>query len=458
MTRKKQTKVRSRRPTNLRGKGDYDAGISSITDPIKRVESKIDHLERSINKKATAKGAASTIGRTLGNFFNQGDLGALAGESMAKLFGHGDFQVVSNSLINPSTSSTQVPKFTNHGKRGTRIIEREYLCDLKTGPMDGGSTAFTNIVFPINPTNTKTFPWLSTIAHLYDQWEPNGIVFEFVSTSSEFNGTSQALGAVIMSTDYDMFDQPYKDKREAENADYACSTKPALSLMHGIECDPKERPTPILYTSTPTDEKRLSYLGNHQISTVGCSVSDVTLGEIWISYDITFYKKQIVDTVTTFPHFCGSGYSLTTAVPQYRFDNLGDVGTPVISKDITIVNTLGQSKITFGENVYDGVYLINYWLYYVPGLEPVGLNVSELYNMELLSYSDSGALAQRQSQQRTPNVPTTELTFVNQQYLVRILGPNAYIPSAPTTYTEHNIRFTLNVIKVPENFWIGPLQ
>lgn len=189
------------------------------------------------------------------------------------------------------------PAVFRDGKRGVRVVEREYLGDIRSGTLAGGSTVFTNQSFVINPGLSTSFPWLSKIARQFDQWEPHGIVFEFRSTSSEFNGTTQALGTIILATDYDVIDSPYPNKVVAENSDYAMSVKASDCAIHGIECLPSERPTPILFTRTAglpaATDARLYDLGNFQLCTQGMSAADVTLGELWVSYDITFYKKQI---------------------------------------------------------------------------------------------------------------------------------------------------------------------
>jgi hypothetical protein len=55
-----------------------------------------------------------------------------------------------------------------------------------------------------------SFPWLSTIASAFEEWEPLGIVYEFVSTSAAYGGgANQALGAVAMVTDYDALDSAF---------------------------------------------------------------------------------------------------------------------------------------------------------------------------------------------------------------------------------------------------------
>lgn len=307
-----------------------------------RLEAKIDHLERSLvhNKPSTSR-VASTIGRTLGNLVNQGDIGAFAGEGLAKLFGHGDYSVKSNSLMKGNNSGTSIPKFSKD-RRGTRVTEREFIMDISSGALVSGSSDFFNTSFGIVPTNRATFPWLSTIANQFDQWEPHGIVFEFISSSSEFNGVSQALGTVILASDYDVTDSAYASKQVMENSDYSCSTRPSNNLVHGIECDPKERPIKLMYTSEPeSNDARFNTLANFQVASVGCSTANVKLGELWISYDITFYKKQLVSFLT-------GNFLFEVQVNPV-------VGQPFLSTPIIIQNRLNFSLVNVagvGTNVF----------------------------------------------------------------------------------------------------------
>jgi len=308
---------------------------------LPRIEAKIDHLEKSINKKPSIAGTASTVGRALGGLVGQGDLGSLAASQLAKMFGHGDYLVKTNSLMT-SLSGPSLPKFGSNGTRGTRIREREYLGDIFAGTLVSGATAFSSSNYPINPTNPKTFPWLSNLADLFDQWEPHGIVFEFVTTSSEYNGSSQALGTVIMATDYDPYDPLYSSKIIMENADYASSTKPSCSLVHGVECDVRERPTPILYTVTTNPSLPLtsSLLGNFQLATQGMSVTGVSLGELWISYDITFYKKQLNNLILN-PLLLPFYSVQLTSVP-----GTGQINGSALSGPTSYQITLSQTSVT----------------------------------------------------------------------------------------------------------------
>lgn len=353
----KLAKNSKKKSKKLKGRGDYSNEVLNIKDPSRRLEAKIDHLEKSlVQTTPKINKAAGTIGRTLGNFINQGDLGALAGESLAKLFGHGDYDIKTNSLMAAAhVSGSVVPSFSKNGKRGTRIVEREFLIDVYSGPLVGGASTFQNFAYRINPTDVTTFPWLSTIATQFDQWEPHGIVFEFVSTSSTFNGTSQALGTVVMATEYDVYDGPFTNKQVMENADYSCSTKPSSNLLHGVECDKSERPTQILYTSS-TGGALLTDLGLFQIMTIGCSTAGTKLGELWISYDLTFYKKQQTLLSNTLSAISGTGAN-----------GVGGpfIGpNPIISyqKDFTYIVTATTFTMNFPPSRRDGKFIFVYFM------------------------------------------------------------------------------------------------
>jgi len=301
MSNRNRPNPRRRNARRLVGTGDYtitDQG--SVAKAISDVDKRLNKIEKATT--STAKSlqgkAAGVLGRAAGTMLGSGDLGQAAGEGLAKWFGYGDYNLTRNSLILPESSDMGL-KFATDGKRGIRIMEREYLGDVLSGALVSGSTEFTNEAYPINPGSTKTFPWLSKIAVNFDQWKPNGIIFEFKSTSSTFNGASQALGVVVAATDYDVLDPLYATKVEMETADYSNSCKASDNLMHGIECEAKERPDSVFFVRRPegtSDSLRFYDLGNFQIATKGMSTANVVLGELWVTYDITFYKKQLSST------------------------------------------------------------------------------------------------------------------------------------------------------------------
>lgn len=432
MSKSKRTSstVRKSSRATLRGRGDYSVETKSIRNPAERLEAKIDHLERSLVKTTpTIKNAASSIGRTLGNFINQGDLGALAGEGLSRLFGHGDYNVRTNSLLpNAKHAGPNPPKFSNNGRRGTRLTEREFVCDISSGPLFSGSSDFTITKYPLLCSDRTTFPWLSTLALQFDQWEPHGIVFEFISSSSEFNGTSQALGTVIMATDYDIDDPTYPSKQVMENADYSCSTRPSNCLIHGIECDPKERPTEILYTSVGNPNKaNLSSLGNFQVATVGCSTANCKLGELWVSYDITFYKKQLVLPAQSSTVLCRGG------VAALNGPYIGGTTFIDVNRGIVIQTVVGTGvNLLFPATQGSGKYEFTYYL----GLINVGDNPTFVYT-NCVATSTLG------------NVTVGQV--YNYTTVVQITRPGAYISVNGTKLVApQNYHCTL--CEVPDDF------
>ncbi len=302
MTKKGKSKAASalnlkatkpKRPSKVKGKGDYvEATPSGISKALERIESKVETVLH------PPKGSiGSTAGRALGSLLGQGDLGAMAGDALHKWFsGSGDYEITSNTLV-PGTAdfATSPPEFTKSGKRGTRIVEKEYLSDIFSPSVSG---AFSNTSYRINPADPTTFPWLSTIAQNFEEYRINGIIFEFRTMSSTFNASGQALGTIIMATDYDVLDSPYTNKVQMENADYANSTVTSQSALHGVECDRNEMPTNLLYTAAfqpSTGDLRMYDHGLFQIAVFGVVGTNVNLGELWVSYDVTFYKKELVN-------------------------------------------------------------------------------------------------------------------------------------------------------------------
>lgn len=318
-TAKKKTKSQQSATRNkalLKGKGDYNVGTSEFA----ALQSKLDRIDK---KLPDVKSGLSNVGSRIGGLFGVPSLGKQAGEGVSKLLGFGDYHLVSNSLIKSTGGENFVPKFDSK-TNGIRVREREYLGDIVSS---GSVGAFQNTAYPITPTSSMTFPWLSTVAKQFDQWEPNGIVFEFVSISSDFNGSAQALGSVVLATDYDVLDTPYATKVAMANADYSSSCKPSCNQMHGIECDPSQRPYKTMYTR-PFDRPiaNNNTLGNFQVATSGVSAAGVHLGELWVSYDVTFYKKQLE----------------VVSIPSFVLDLVYDTTTSIW----TITDTINHSGFT----------------------------------------------------------------------------------------------------------------
>jgi hypothetical protein len=288
---------------------------------VNALEAKIGNVLRRSEElsRAPMEGAGRAIGRKLGH---EG-LGRRIGASVGKFLGTGDYEVHMNSLIPRSGGGPTVvrdgaafePVVRNRGK-SVVVTNREFLTDIVSP-----SSAFFNQSFRINPADLVTFPWLNTMAAHYEQWRPIGMIFEYRPTSSAYNGTSQELGVVVMATDYDASDPAYSSKREMENSAYANSAPPHKHLIHGIECDPRQRAVDYFYTaaiaSTASADARQQTLGNFQIATSGVGGTDVMLGELWVSYEVEFIKTQIPNALPRADFWYGttSPFSMGTSLP-----------------------------------------------------------------------------------------------------------------------------------------------
>lgn len=394
------TKTRARRRTPnpkktvIIGRGDYEPAdrkqMSQVLSKLDKVDAKIPSI------------SGESIGRSIGKVFGKADAGAKAGGALASLFGFGDYSIKGNSLMAALPAGNAVPVFSKDGRRGVRVTEREYIGDV----ISGSAGLFTNSVYVLNPASPATFPWLSGIATQFDQWEPHGIVFEFKSTSADY-ATNQALGTVIMAADYNVYDQPYANKVLMENADYSASVKPSENLMHGIECDPSERPIETLFMSTPTTgDMRFSRLGTFQLATAGCPLANTTLGELWVSYDITFYKKQIGPA---------SGFTLQSASYSAPLINTttssigAAVPLPTNSPDFSVLQLVGiGTRIFFPPTAISGDYLF-LW----------SSNITAGTHTSLSTMSASNAVI--------TNAGYSSQPATTYKAVIRVTGPNAYI-------------------------------
>lgn len=262
-----------------------------------------------------------------------GYLGALAGEylggvAQSLITGFGDYSVKSNTLLSPTP-----PTIINDSvKGGITFRHREYLRDIITSSTPG---AFSIDSYLLNPGNEKAFPWLSQVSANFEQYSLEGVIFEFRSMSADaLNSTNTALGTVIMATNYDAIDAPFKSKGEMENYEWGMSCKPSACMLHPIECAPRQTSITELYVlngPVPSGaDPRLYHWGNMQIATSGFQGTSVNIGELWVTYQVRLLKPKMYvalgNEIGTYESF---NTSYTNALPlgngtlSTPFDTIG---------------------------------------------------------------------------------------------------------------------------------------
>lgn len=285
----------------------------SVVPPVQQVNS-VDTLIDNFAASTTGVGAfaggalataltglpiAAPIGSAIGTALETALVPMMAKKAKS-IFGSGDYVLKSNSLVQTGGATESDVQIVPQGNRAVRIIYREYLGDVFTHATTAG--AFNLVGYSINPGLVGTFPWFAPIAQQYEQWTPNGVVFEFKSTSSEYVAT-QALGSVIMATEYDSLDRVFANKQEMLNSAYSNEAKPSERIIHGVECDPRDMQHSVYYVrsgAVPSTGNIRDYdVGTFYIATQGGATANLNLGSLYVHYDITLRKEQLFNGIPT---------------------------------------------------------------------------------------------------------------------------------------------------------------
>jgi len=278
--------------TNKKNQTKTSTQVSKLgamnTAKIKELTKRVENLTMSVKKHKTQKGdpLLGLIGKA----------GTALGAGISRIAGFGDYTVTDNTMSKGGYSSVDVPMFGGSGSSEVRVTHREFV---KTISVPSDPTKFNNFTMDINPSNEEMFPWLSKIAKNYQQYKINGMVVTFKSMTSEYTSAG-ALGTVGIATNYNVNDKPYADLVSFENSQFAVVNKPSLNIVHAIECKEFARNGLQLYVrdagseSTQVSDSRFYDFAKVQIMTDGLPQAvDTTLGQLWVSYDITLLKPVV---------------------------------------------------------------------------------------------------------------------------------------------------------------------
>lgn len=263
--------------------------------PPKRAQKSKQTTYRTMPVRATPRGTSfADSGEAIGSTFGPigGILGRAGGSILGSIFGRGEYKVNSNTLM----TQNQTPVFSSNSAGSVTIAHREFLTDVASI-----GAVFNNTSYPINPGLTRTFPFLSQIAKNFEQYEMLGCIFHFKSTSATaVSSTNTALGTVVLATDYETLDAPFANKQQMEAYQYCSSSVPCASVIHPIECAPRQTVLSrqfIRTTSVPTGgDPRIYDVGNFQIATTGQQAAAV-IGELWVSYHVRLFKPKIENPI-----------------------------------------------------------------------------------------------------------------------------------------------------------------
>lgn len=358
-----------RRGTGFRGKGDY------LTDIGKW------------GSRAIGMGVGGFIGGVPG-----AALGHKYGARFSKWMGWGAYggDAGGNQIMAGSTSTPMTVNASDDLSGDIYFSHREFLGNVTA--LGTGSTtpsAFNLVSYSINVGLQTTFPWLSQVAQNFTLYELIGCVFEYKPTSGELGSASNALGKVVMATQYDPDAPNFTSSVEMENYDYSDVCKPSEHLLHGVETLRSQAATNMLYVRTgpSAKDKIFTDYGTFQIATEGLPVNVtagtiVNVGELWVSYRVKLSRAKLFgallganvgfDTLisrASAGNVCGDTSGFLSTYPWSQYQTAASAGTNGMSSRLTNnigVVAVGQSTssilITFPKNIVSGTYRVQWEL------------------------------------------------------------------------------------------------
>jgi len=364
------------------------------------------------------------------------------------LVGFGDYNVSRNSIMHPSQSlSSQVPMIKN-SPGGMIVSHREYIGDVNS------TVPFTPQTFALNPGLGQLFPWLSSLAQNFEEYEFRGVVLEYKSMSSDLNtaSTTSNLGTVVMCTQYNPLDIVFPDKRTMENYQFACSGKPSEHIIHPIECKRAQNVDTHLYIRTGAAlgndaDLRLYDLGNFTIATQGMpsAFTGSSIGELWVSYEVEFFKPKLTSTL-----------GLTTAADQITsfggfsnnpFENIGNV-----DPNNTCGCQVGAQSITFPPQCHGRFLISVYMNNATTGATNTQLNAFSPMSCTIVNQY----YAVNSISQTSQSTPFTGVYFNSVNKIIVDVTPSPAGSSSSVSFTftstVANWASTINIVQVPPTF------
>jgi len=275
--------------------------------------------------------------------FNVGAGYTSGSTAMSRLKGLGSYsqdRIKRNVLIRPDPPSVY-NKFVDDGM-STVIRHREFVKNITSSATAG---AFQLESFPVNPAMDALFPWLSTIAQNFEEYQFEGVCLEFQSTSSDAiaSSTNLALGSIMMASQYDPVNPDFTNAQSLLNYDWAQSGKVSNNVYHYLECDPRQNLLSKFYTrqgDEPNDDLRMCDLAKFSIATEGLQGTSVLLGRLWVSYQVRLFKPKLASVEGE----AGGFFHWYNATAMTTFTPFGDIASGFIRPESNLYVLVGNTS------------------------------------------------------------------------------------------------------------------
>lgn len=275
-----------RKVAGYKGKGDY--------------RSVMKYLSRAGG--ALAGAASGGMSGGWGGAFAGAKTGWGQGADFSKWAGWGDYGPMStNQIMDSGGGSQQNIGINQTSLSGDIYVEQsEFVANVVASAAGAGVSGFEIQAYDLNVGLNRTFPFLSQIAQNYQLYDLNGLIFQYKPTSGEGTGVSgNAIGKVIVATQYDPDADPFVNSVQMANYDWANSCKPSCGLLHGVETKESQTPTNMKYIrtgNTLTKSRLFTDYGRLFIATEGIpftAAGQSVVGELWVTYSVRLSRANL---------------------------------------------------------------------------------------------------------------------------------------------------------------------
>lgn len=160
-----------------------------------------------------------------------------------------------------------------------------------------GSTAFQSTIFVLQPGLSAMFPWLASIANLFQKYRVLSFTFYIKPLVSQYNALGQA-GRVILGFDYDATASPLTTQVQAEGMAPHADGMPYERLSLTINSNRATPTTKFVRSGIPPAGSDLKMYdgGTLYVSTYGLSGSG-TIGELRCKYTVELQNPVLPNAI-----------------------------------------------------------------------------------------------------------------------------------------------------------------
>jgi len=226
------------------------------------------------------------------------------------------------------------------------------------GEVVANSTGFSVVKsLPCNPGQSSTFPRLSKIAQLYEEYQFLKLEFIYKPEVAQFADLGK-VGKIILNADYDASDPPPSLKQQMEDTDPCADGMPYEEIC--LVLNPK-------YLHKNSDAKYVrpgGLPGNTDIKTYDCANFNLAtsalfantggLGELWVRYSCKL-SVPVLESVSIAPMNFSVSLNQSTAPEAITTSAVSQnvlFGTSVVN-GTSLVNTAGSIVIPTGNYLID---------------------------------------------------------------------------------------------------------